>query len=890
MPTFDSATQSELNAATANKTSFSTALKNALGANRRLVFKRDANSAATDVWSSGTEFHNVGSTGEMTITGGDIISFGTTSNVTVRQAADLSTGKSVMRIQGSNGRWAQYTFGLDGSGMEFTFPTNFTTTTNVAMASSAKLPAPKLLPTGVGPAAPVSDANRPGSIALYNWSNPAAPTLVGSLSFNTRDDDFCFEDSELALSNGDVAIYKSDASIVHGNFEFGGILMVSHASNTEAGNVPLYQVLIACKYVGPGWTTYPKRDTYVKNTHSVFPTPFKIVLKDSAATPATLYTFQMQDGLPINSPSLSQTQTDSAPLRPLFTCAMMLPWQNTRPRLADKALKYYPGMHVDSLRPSNAHSYLTGGGVEPLITGGYGGNSRNGLFNMWATPQWPKPAAPYNPTVVDPYVPMNLYNTTGEFQGQKYAPWVCGWDYEPGSYSMHNWYTGPGGPRFDRCAIPSVLAMWMTNPTGVRTQEAAPWRSMADGFLMGYFNHGNHFLSNVKSFTLAPNTEFLNHTWHVTGSYYGDGDPTGKKAIQINGNQQVDYDPPTVASFFDSNGRNVYNGWGRDWLHSYANTGWGALLLNSPMHAIGQKFDTIMQLMLNQAAGTPVNLLGRDGAFGTRQQAWMWLNLTIAWKLGSAHPLGFTRAEIEAYFITHLELIYTQVYKPAFVDNASGPYYEGIRNLGCPYVFHDLEYGYWRALNPGGKLYFYMAHVLQLMKQTGLWSVLHAKGGHVTAVLDMHIRNLDLYGFGLLLDTKMVAEINGNGQGAYQRLPVQVLPTSWANYSATYDPTDGRDMLHPTTAGVYQQNLEVADYPLMMWPAIRSQYFAEIPEATPGRCASALAKVESYEAVVRAQVAAASTPYDKQNFADHRYCYPGVSRILPPSSGNLGPA
>lgn len=87
-----------------------------------------------NVYASGTVFRNAALTGDMTITNGLITNYGYTSDLTVSLAADLATGKSVMRIEG-NGNWIEGTLGLTGSGCDFILPSNPTATNGFSLGN-----------------------------------------------------------------------------------------------------------------------------------------------------------------------------------------------------------------------------------------------------------------------------------------------------------------------------------------------------------------------------------------------------------------------------------------------------------------------------------------------------------------------------------------------------------------------------------------------------------------------------------------------------------------------------------------------------------------------------------------------------------------------------------
>jgi hypothetical protein len=126
----------------------------ALTANKRIKAKRVANSSTpqSDVWATGTLFRDAALNGAFTFQGVEIIGYGVTSDLTTCLPADVSTGISVMRIEGGE-HWIEGRFGLqaDAEGnpdIDFTFPTNPTATNSIAIAGTFRLRANQALPDG----------------------------------------------------------------------------------------------------------------------------------------------------------------------------------------------------------------------------------------------------------------------------------------------------------------------------------------------------------------------------------------------------------------------------------------------------------------------------------------------------------------------------------------------------------------------------------------------------------------------------------------------------------------------------------------------------------------------------------------------------------------------
>lgn len=874
--TCDNATRGTLDGAV-TKTDWANKLLAALGSSgRRVICKRDASSSAADPWTTGTIFRNVGASGAFGMISGKLSTLGRLKGTTVATAADMLSGKSVLRMQNADGtRWIMGTLGLSRKAQaaagvaeanivdyDFTVPKNFTATNGLGVVPNFALGGRRFLPSGVGPAAPALDVGAPTVYEMWDWANPASPVKTGAITLDTRAEDFLYEDLEMALENGDTAVYQSTQSLTLGEFEFGFTLLASSPTNTEAGNVPLYQVLGAIRSIKPSWSSYPASDTYDFVNDNVFLPPLKIVAKNSAG--AVIHTFELQDGKAINDPTVTSAKQSWGqgllPFRPKMNCYQMLPWQNTRPRASSKLNKFYPGLATEYRRPSMGKTHFSVNGCEPIFTDGYNQNGTvNGWANIYTVKQWPeKRLYKIAPAISDPY--LSYYDLNHDTQ--QGTPWCEGWGYEPGSKSTHNWYTGPGGVRFDRAFIPSQLALWATDPNGKRLQDETPWRDMVDGFLLASFNHSNHLVRDVKKMTFTPYSDFKEEPWTGKNEYYSSGtEVAGPKVLRGNSDQR----DGTAARHFDANGNMPFCGWGRDSQHNYANAGWGALLLNSPMHAIGSRWDYLYSIMQNEKPDQ-----FNSGAYMYRNQAWEWLHLTIAWKLASRHVLGVSRADIEDRFVRKLEAIYRSVYVPAFIENSQSDYHKGIRNIGNP-----CQPAQYSPLADQGAWGYFLTGVLMLMRQCGLWKALMNKGGNVKTALLMQIRNMDRYCFDGLLDT---TAIEWHGHGYWTGVP-----SSLAAWAAEADHNDGSDLFH-NPDGSIAGDRQFGHHLLIQYVYMRPIFFPELDPT--GRMAAAVAKLKGWMAERTAWVNAGTTPLQKMG-RDSLYGLPGVAAMAAPSE--LGP-
>lgn len=896
---FDSVTRAELDVATTDA-QWASILNNALGNNRRIRCWRDANANATNPELSGVEFRNVGSTGPLQVIGGCLAGLGTIKGTTISLAADMSSGKSVLRMEG-NGRWMQGALGLKGSGADFTVPASFTANNGLGIYGHFCISG-KNLPSGQGKPPPAKTDAMPHTFELWDYGNASSPVLVGSVNLDVRDQDWVYQDAELGADIGDAAWYRASNLLTLGDYSFGCHLFLSDASNTIDGSAPLQEVLIQPTFNLNKWPTLPESDTYDRKNHILNPTPFKIVMKDKNGN--VLHTFQMRDGLPINDLLMKNMQgadQRTYPVRPFFNVFMQLPWWNVMPRINGKANKYYPGLTPEARRITLAKSQTAVLSCEPLVSTGYEGYSTNSLANMWSADQWPRTRTDWYPNgnppfTPDPYLPY----TTMNYGSPDHAGWVEGWDYEPGSYSGHNWYTAPGGPRFDRAFIPSKLALYLTMPNGHRPQQSVPYRDFLRGWALAYCNHSNHYCEDPVTLKFRDDPTFIWTDFQYVGNYYGGGVIGPKNIYQNAGaNRDANFNPPNAC---DAQGNNICNGWGRDSLHDYATAGWIGLTLASPMMAILSKWDTKSAFMMH---GRPE--WDATGSYLVRSDAWHWLHHVIAWKVAANHPLGFSREDIEARFCEHLLMLYNKIYVPTYVTMSTDRAYESLRRFG---QLRQDDVGN-TAVTSGGGLGHYMSGVLMLMKQTGMWKAIYDKGGKVRTALLMVLNHLDQHAFGIFSQTGASATLqykDSNGNDYTSRFQVwsgitwdrlvtysdgSDTPRDYAelwqhmNAEMQASPRPGLwDLIHQ--AGVRTNNPDVSMWPTIQHCYIRRDYFPEIPKH-PWQD-DALAKLDGYLAQVTTEANAyiASGDTDPAHNPDHVYCYPGVAPINPPTE--LGPA
>lgn len=677
----------------------------AMGPNRRLRFFRSNDSESTDPANDGVEFLNTGLVGEITIAASEIDGLGNTTDMTLRLTADLLTGVSVLRMEG-NSNWVQGTLGLsraaqlaagvangDVKEYDFTLSGPFTATVGIDILATLRIIPPQDLPSGVGPSAPEIDVDFPAFLSHEDWADPANPVITKTIPMDRRIQNLEYEDFEMADSIGDVRVTQSSDTIIVGvgghAFEFGGeVLSINASLNAEDPTKPVHQRIPAVKPFGR-WPSYPAADTYVSGYDSTYPAPFKLVWH--RADMSVIERVEMRDALAVNDPSLGQVWTGSRALRPHVNVAMVTPTQSHRLKPGKYAWKYHGGMVYVS--PSAAKAGQSCKGFIPQVAADLKDADINSHLHMYAAPRWPVPRDTVlgthagnkdnlDPDVKDPY----LFDTTVYYTSYGKPCRMTGWDYEPGSISCHDKYTGPGGPRFDRYPIPSQLMMFLTEPNGARLKGNAPWRDMADAFGMACFNHAQYFFRDVRTFDTVPTDQMYGGWSHLNGYYANAGQQyvSGGLARHVN-TFGIRYSAGWPSA--DRDGKRHYNGDLRDALHTYLEPGLWTMFLNSPMHTIAHKHNLFYSWMTT-LGGSPTS--GARGYFYTRAHAWRMLHHIVGWKIATKHPQGISRATVEKHFQDELETIHKDIVTP-YRNGDQSLYFRSMRALGMPCTYKISE-------------------------------------------------------------------------------------------------------------------------------------------------------------------------------------------------------
>lgn len=879
MLTFDSGLQSSLNAAT-SKQDWVNRLASALGSSRKLRGYWEAVDSGNTA-ANGAKFLDADLVGNIASASGVVAGLGKVANVVTRTAVDLAAGHAVLRIEG-NGHWVQGVLGLTGSAADFKMSGNPSATTGFGFAGLS-LSAPKGLPTGNGPYAPALDVDAPHSIELENWIDPENPVVVGSLVFDTERERLVFDDAEIAAECGDTRVLQSSQSIIFGSFEFGATLLsLSQLVNDEAAK-PLHQVIVSCKPYGT-WAGYPAIENYDAASDVTFPDACKLRIKRANGT--VLHTIEMHDGLPVNHPTLTHDRTGTTAARPPYNCSQWLYWESAAPKKSSKATKFVPRMRADSLRPSQCKTGASTNAAMPTCGNYIGANS--GL-QYFALPRWPLPGnstAAAADTNNDPY----LFNTSTYYSGPDNSPSfqvfrAVGWDYEPGSQSGHDWYTGPGGSRADRAVVPSILALCLTDPNGAILKDGTPYKQRASAWGKAYFNYALHHVTDVKTLASVPLQDVLDGYWSYGKTYYGSLYGKNNSGYVTTGGMSR-HIPQFVANQargdVDKYGRPPWNSCGHDFNHIYNCPGLWALAFNSPAHAVSQKF-SLIAAQLSQLGGNRTSLV--VGAW-MRQQAWRWLHFAVSWKLSSTHPqLGIPRAAVEKRWLQEIDAMYDTWVVPA-TDTSHGSYnslqMRCLRAYGqpcnpSPRASNEtkLTAGSYTWAVLSNPLVYYMASVWLLMKQTGSWEVMYNKSVKARTTLEFMMSCYDKYCFDFLLDTDgwhdTYVPLAPEGTNTSTSAPFNADIISWADWSQNIYPKVGVENLIQDANG-NPVSRDISMHLRSQYAFIRRDYFPEFPNS---RMAAACDKYEYYYGIRAAQVAAATTPADKRN-ADWPTRFPGL--------------
>jgi hypothetical protein len=711
----------------------------------------------------------------------------------------------------------------------------------------------------------------PVAIELEDWSSGSA-RVVGKVNFDSPQPNLVFQDSDLNSEMGEVKVTGVKESIVWAGFEFGGI---SFKGTSLADNgADLHQVLVGAKPSGR-WASYPFANTFNAATDVTIPPPFKV--KIYGVSGQVIGTLQMRDGKPINDPGLSQDRKDpNLALRPFFNCGMLLPWSSGVARPNKQLTKLFPGFIEHPESRAKVHYSTTG--AFPLLGHGADGRQQINGLNQWhAMAKWPLPSATNNDVNFDKYSYDVATFYTGEGATSKSA-WITGWGYEPGSVSGHDWFTGPGGMRFDRSIIPTPIAYYTSNPNYLRPKDNAPIRELVDAWGMGYFNHSGHYLTDVKQFKTIMNSEKERVASSQMGAYYGGGRVFGplSESIDIRAVTNGSYNLSganggTDPSYYlDKNGRRFWNGWAVDDNHLHQTPYWHTILFNSPMHIVASRaaFNSsyLARISNKEVNMRPVGYWAPGPSYGSmnsRVQAYRWMHYALMWKSAADHPLGIARAEVEAAFLNDLRKWHDTILLPTLAETKN-PYHVAVKQLGVPVLAEQNAQGKWILRTDGTALSYYHSTLFPLLKSLKLWNVIQADPKS-KATIDFVMESLTKYSVDFITETDGRAEVEGGVltvAGPFDRfedITASSVPKSWRDWAAA-NPKTGAENWIKDSSGKFVERYP-GQHIRAQWAFAMRDWF---PEFANQRVALGASKYWDFYQEWRTNVNSKTSAYDQR--------------------------
>ncbi len=717
-----------------------------------------------------------------------------------------------------------------------------------------------------------SNAIAPAGIELEDWTS-GSPVVVGRTTFSAPQPDLVFQDGDLNAEMGAVKINGVPKPIQWGGFEFGAISF--SAKNLAENGADLFQVLVAAKPSGR-WASYPFADTFSPSTDLTIPPAFKVRILGSAGQ--TIGMLQMRDGKPINDPSLSQDRKDpSQALRPFFNCAMLLPWTSGVARPSRQISKLFPGFISYPESRAKLH-YSANGSLPMLVPGTNGRQQLNGLNHWHSMAKWPLPSS----TVSDPTNDVFGYNVASVWTGDgptSKSAWITGWGYEPGSISGHDWFTGPGGVRFDRAVIPAPLAYFTSNPSYRRPKDNAPIRDLVEAWGLAYFNHSSHYITDVSNFSTILNSEQERQGASQMNAYYGAGRTfaPASKSIDVRAVTNGSYDlvgsngGTDPSHFLDSKGRRFWNSAVIDDNHLHQTPYWHSILLNSPMHIVASRaaFNAsyLARLGSKEISMRPTNNWTPGSSYASinsRVQAYRWMHYALMWKSATNHSLGVSRESVEKALLDDLRMWHDKLLVPTQNENQN-PYHVALKQLGIPVQAWQDSKGQWFLRSEGTALQFYHATLFVTLKSLGLWDVL-MKDPKAKATLNFVMECMTKFSVDMILATDGRAEVE-DGQvivaGPFSRfedINASSVPKSWQDWAGKF-PAVGTENWIKDANGKFLERYS-GQHLRSQWAFVVRDWF---PEFGGQRAVDGAAKYWSFLEQWKANVASKRDPIEQRN-------------------------
>lgn len=733
-------------------------LQTALGNTFQLRMFRDSNPNSIDPVATGVEFLSVGVTGPFKVSAGNIVGFGTVSSTSIKLAADLLTGKSVMVLQGNGHtvtaslgltKGAQSQLGVSTANLkdyDYALFSQPTASGGIGFIEGAGLKSPILLNSGVGPGAPDLTANAP---AFYRWvtyptDNTEANRVNGPVkAINVRDPNLVFDRPWIAKQIGDVRQMRSAAGdgTVFGvggdSFRYAPYLLVTDKSqNADNPNEPVYDLRFNGKPEGR-WASFPYKPDFNIATDTLSMVASKVELFRADMTLLDViehYPSRVNNvpgsGKPFNFNGQycndgATTPNTTNPIDPWYNCLETLRWSSARHKPSTYRNHLHPGVAARYRHPSQVKAFDAWPQQWPVITGA---SLSNGAGAWRIAPKWSRAlGSGFDTTIID-----TVFETP---QRENYRTQQIGYGYTPGATMQKTVYSSPGGHRHDRTMWSHGTVLWLSDPTGVRVHGAVPLADLYYNWTLSYHNEPYHYFTNPELNQTIDKDHLIYGKDAYNDTYYNGGNedfrPTANIIRLLTQGNASGNNP-----YRDKNGRVFTNESQRDDQHNISSAAHGLYFGNDPMAAYEAR-DSFNSSML-ATFGMTQSFSKED--FLQRQHGWFFNRLVDIWVCGNNSPNGVSSAEAEFMMTNHLSRMVDAVL-PA-ITNPQTFVDKGLRDLGLHCDIYYASNGTGASLGVYDSKAFYIAAGLQLAKQSGFLDRLRAISSKNAIGIDLIVNQL----------------------------------------------------------------------------------------------------------------------------------------------------
>lgn len=763
------------------------AFKNALGDTRRVL-----------IIHNGVTVRDCALSGSMQSSSGSITGFGITSDDTASLAADLSTGSAIMRVTGG-GHTVEGSLGLLGSGAIFIAKASLTPTNGLALFN-IDIPLRQDLAMG-GPGAGIPYRIELESRIGMADSDPT-PGPKTSIYFDENAGDIVPDHPLKVAEVGSFGYWRSTETFKHGT---GGNAMeigfhratIPPQCNDEA-NVPVYEVFAFMKPYNR-WAQYPAMATYSAATDSTFLAPCKFRVFDSFDSEVPMSVkIAMHDDIAINSPQMAQTRNATTRWRPFVHCGQMLYGSTHRLKLSVNARKLANGMVPGtSNRPGQARTPSSANRAYPALPTAY--SQINGFGLWWGAP-------PYSMTTLEDYPQTDPYliyggannptysDTDGARNGSRAVGFMC----EPGAPACHDWNGPPGGQAMDRFFMSTPRAAYLTEPNGVRPQGSVPYKLLNYEYNKGYFNHGHHHMTNVRTAATLPHDQVAYGQWAYCNGWYTTQGPIfvaggTSRHIDIFGKGDGSGIYP-LRPYKDKDGLLPYQGWENDIQHSYHHPAWFAWDFNSVAAIFSAMMRYNSNLMSFGPSGSP--FYNYAPFLMQRIHAWRWHSQNLMWAVGCTHPALLSQAQIETRAVQEFDAADTEIRIPATTPahaQYNSVYNTVLRNFGIPGVDYVQGDQHIPSQVDDGKL-LYLGGVLSTMETSGFtarMTSLSAKSGSMIEFIKNCVHTYAVKNFSATRGRELIWMNRQSGPAVPVGQPLTFY-SGYTEYASIHAPVNGQ--------------------------------------------------------------------------------------------------